>query len=353
MAEEVAHAIMRLRWVVVATPTHARYHLRGKVRGDQTGRLRVTLTLIDAATGRHLWADRFDGDCVDAFELEERVAVRVAAAIQPALRQAEADRALRQDSAHLSAWSLTMRALPYALLVDAAAEGMALELLEQAMEVAPYDALPVALAAWCHGLRGGHNMCPFPDKEKMTAHTLANRAAQLNAGDPLTETLLAASYTLAHELGRAAIHADRALALDGGSAWAWGRSGWIKAYVGQSAEAIERFRIARALAPSDPMNFLCSVGIAAGYFGLARYEESARWFERALSENPAAVWINHALTPAHLFAGRREHARRSLAEFARAFPDLTIVQIRSGLPYCSSYLDRVAEGLTSAGMRYS
>jgi hypothetical protein len=56
----------------------------------------------------------------------------------------------------------------------------------------------------------------------------------------------------------AALHADQALALDGGSAWAWGRSGWIKAYVGEAAEAIERFQIARALAPSDPLNFLCS-----------------------------------------------------------------------------------------------
>jgi tetratricopeptide (TPR) repeat protein len=246
-----------------------------------------------------------------------------------------------------------MRALPYVLLVEAAAEGMALELLEQAMELAPYDALPIALAAWCHGLRGGHNLCPLPDKEKVTAHALAGRAAQLNTGDPLAETMLAAGYTLAHDLETATIHADRALAIDGGSAWAWGRSGWIKAYAGESAEAIERFLIARALAPGDPMNFLCSVGIAAGHFGVARYNESARWFERALGENPAAVWINHALTPAYALADRKEHARRSLAELARAFPDLTIAQIRSGLPYCSSYLDRVAEGLESVGMRHS
>jgi hypothetical protein len=84
------------------------------------------------------------------------------------------------------------------------------------------------------------------------------------------------------------------------------------------------------------MNFLCSVGIAAGYFGLARYEESARWFKHALMENPAAVWINHALAPAHVFAGRSDDARRSLAEVARAFPDLTIAQIRLDQPYCST-----------------
>ena len=144
---------------------------------------------------------------------------------------------------------------------------------------------------------------------------------------------------------------DRALALDGSSAWAWGRSGWIKAYAGEAAEAIEHFQIARALAPADPLNFLCSVGVAAGHFWEARYDEAARWFERALAENPAAVWINHTLTPAYAFGGRKEQARQSLAELTRAFPGLTIAQVRFGLPYRSGFLDRIANGLESVGMR--
>ena len=265
-----AHARARgSRWRCRAS---ARYHLRGTVRDDGAGRLRVTVILLDVPAGRYLWADRWDGTCDDLFEFEERVAARIAPAIQSSVRDAEIDRASRQDPARLNAWELTMRALPRVLSVEAAAEEMALELLEQAMEVAPCDALPVALAAWCHGLRGGHNFCPRPDKEKAAARELAKRAAQLNAGDPLTETLLAAGYCLAHDLATAAIHADRALALDGGSAWAWGRSGWIKAYSGEAAEAIECFQIARTLAPADPLNFLCSVGIAAGHFWAARYD---------------------------------------------------------------------------------
>ena len=351
ITEEIAAALTRVRWFVVVVPARARYHLRGTVRDDSNGRLRVTITLMDATTGRYLWADHWDGNCNDLFEFEEQVAAQIAATIQPLMREAEIDRAGRQDAVRLSAWELTMRALPRVLSVEAAAEEMALELLEQAMECAPSDALPVALAAWCHGLRGAHNFSPRPDKEKTTARDLAKRAAQLNSGDALTETFLAAGYCLAHDLATAALHVDRALALDGGSAWAWGRSGWIKAYVGEAAEAIERFQIARALAPSDPLNFLCSVGIAVGHFWAARYDESARWFERALAENPAAVWINHNLAPAYALAGRREHARLCLTKLTRAFPGLTIVQVRSGLPFRRSYLDRVAGGLESLGMR--
>jgi tetratricopeptide (TPR) repeat protein len=267
------------------------------------------------------------------------------------MREAEIDRAWRKDTAQLNAWELTMRALPRVLSVEAAAEEMALELLERAMQVAPSDALPVALAAWCHGLRGCHNFCQRPDQEKASARELARRATLLNSGDPLTETMLSAGYCLAHDLATAAIHADRALELDGSSAWAWGRSGWIKAYAGEAAEAIERFQIARALAPADPLNFLCAVGIAAGHFWAARYDEAARWFERALAENPAAVWINHSLTSAYALGGRKERARQSFTELTRVAPDLTIAQVRSGLPYRSDFLDRVADGLESAGMR--
>ncbi len=351
ITEEIASALTRVRWIAVVVPARARYHLQGRVRDDGAGRLRVMISLLDAATGRYLWADRWDGGCNDLFEFEERVAERIAAAIQQPMREAEIDRAWRQDATQLNAWGLTMRALPRVLSVEAAAEEVALELLERAMECAPSDALPMALAAWCHGLRGCHNFSPRPDQEKAAARELAGRAAQLNTGDPLTETMLSAGYCLAHDLAAAAIHADRALALDGSSAWAWGRSGWIRAYAGEAAEAIERFQIARALAPADSLNFLCSVGIAAGHFWAARYDESARWFERALAENPAAVWINHSLTPAYALGGHKQHARQSLTELTRTFPDLTIEQVRSGLPYRSGFLDRIADGLESVGMR--
>jgi AraC-like DNA-binding protein/TolB-like protein len=349
-ADQIAAALIRLRWIVVGVPASARYHLRGKVRDDGTGRLRVTAILIDAAAGRSLWGDCWDGDSNDLFGYEDRIAARVATAIQQPICEAEIDGAWRQDGVRLNAWHLTMRALPRVLSIEPAAEGMALELLEQAIETAPHDALPLALAAWCRGLRGSHNLCSRPDREKAAARALAERAARLNSSDALTEIFLAAGYALAHDLSTAAVHADRAVTLDGGSAWAWARVGWLKAYSGEWAEAIETFQISRALAPADRMGFLSSVGIAAGHFGAGRYDEAACWFERGLAENPAAAWINHALTPAYVLGGRKEQARRSLAELRRAFPGLMIAQVRSGLPYPSSYLDRVAEGLEGAGM---
>ena len=125
-ADEIVAALIRLRWMMVTAPGRAGYHLRGKVRGDGTGRLRVTAVLIEAPSGRHLWADRWDGDGNDVFGFGERVAARIATAMPPVLRDAEIDRARRDDPAALNGWDLTMRALPRVLSIEADAEERAL-----------------------------------------------------------------------------------------------------------------------------------------------------------------------------------------------------------------------------------
>jgi adenylate cyclase len=313
--------------------------------------VRVTIRLIDSLTGRYLWAAAWDGDCHDSFGFEERIGIAVARVVQPALRAAEVERASRLKRGELTAWELTMRALPCVTSIEAAGESMALELLDEAMELAPRDPLPISIAAWCHGLRAGHHFTAHPEVEKAVARELAGRAARLNACDALAETMLAAGYTLAHDLEAAAVHAERALVLDGGSAWAWGRSAWIKAYRGQAREAIEEFQIARSLAPVDPLKFLWSVGVASAEFQMARYDESIRWYNRAMAENPASTWTSRFLAPAYVLAGRIDDGRRTIASFTTGFPDVTISTVRAGLPWNALYLDRVSEGLERLGMR--
>jgi TolB-like protein len=349
LADEIGMALWRLHWLKVAAPANAQYHLRGTIRvGEQC--VRVTTRLVDALSGGCLWAAGWDGAKRDPTGFEERVARGVARAIQPAIRGAEVERASRLNREDLTAWELTMRALPFVTKIDAAAEGVALELLHEAMVLAPRDPLPISIAAWCHGLRAGHHFTAHPDVEKAAARELAARAARLDAGDPLAEAMLAAGYTLAHDLEAATVHADRALALDGGCAWAWGRSALIKAYRARASEAIEEFQIARSLAPTDPLNFLLSVGIASAEFQTSRYAEAIRWYNRALAENPACTWTKPFLAPAYVLAGRIDEGRRVFTEFTTTDPELTIADIRSGLPWSASYIDRVSEVLETLGM---
>jgi TolB-like protein len=349
--DEIGVALWRLHWIKVAAPHHAQYHLRGSVRKDDRGCERVTVRLLDTLSGRYLWAANWDSDGHDPIGFEERIAIGVAKAALPAVRAAEVERASRKDRSDLTAWELAMRALPCLISVEAAGEGMALELLDEAMHRAPHDPLPISMAAWCRGLRAGHHFTAHPEVEREAARKLAQRAARLNAGDPLAETMLAAGYTLAQDLEAAAVHAERALELDSGSAWAWGRSAWVKAYRGYARQAIEEFQIARSLAPADVLNFHWSVGIAAAEFQSARYRESIDWYHRALAENPASTWIKRFLAPAYVLAGRVDEAHHTFAEFTSAFPDLTITAVRSSLPWNAVFFDRVSEGLETLGMR--
>ena len=126
LSDEIAAAIWRLHWINVVAPSHARYHLRGKICA-MLAAVCVTVFLIEASIGRTLWAERWDGDCNNIFGLEETVAAGVVRVIQPALREAEIDRARRQDRASLTAWELTMRALPSVVSLAAASEGIALD----------------------------------------------------------------------------------------------------------------------------------------------------------------------------------------------------------------------------------
>ena len=246
-----------------------------------------------------------------------------------------------------------MRALPMVLAADPAAHATALELLDRAIELGPQDAVAISLAAWCHGLRAGHHFTRAPGSERRAALGLAARASALNAVDPLADAMLSAAYMLAHDLVAAETHARRALAMDGGSAWGWGRLAWVHAYRGETAQTIECCQIARVLAPSDPLGFVWSIGIAAANFELGRYDQAVRWYRRALVEQPKAVWINRFLASAAALAGKKEEARHSRVILGRTFPDLTIAQIRTGLPHTPLLLDRLAEGLESIGMPIS
>ncbi len=330
----------------------AHYHVHGSVRTDESGQLRITVTLLDAASTRCLWADTWNGEPDTAFAFQERVAHRITAKLRTALRDAEIERAWHREPEELTAWEPTMRSLSRAVIVEPGAQTEALELAERAMELAPFDPLPLAVAAWCHGMRAGHNFTTRPEGERQAARALARCAAQLRARDPTAEALLASAYTLAHDLDLAALHVERALDLDGGCPWAWQRSGWIKVYSGQLAEAVEHFQIARALDPLDPLGFLNDDrSQAAANFEAARYREAAHWFKRGIAESPSALWANRFLAPSYALSGRKDEARASLRELTGVYPDWTIARVRTALPHTASFVDRASTGLESVGMR--
>ena len=344
--DQIAATLRRLPWAKIVAPSEARYRLRGEVWADGV-RQRITLTLVDALTGRCLWADRLEGAVDELLRLEDHISLRLSGVLGSMARKLRIDPRWREEPAQLDAW-LAIRELPVALAIEPTTQ--MLDLLERAIEIVPQDPLPLSLAAYWHGVRGGQHFVPHADRERRTASALAARAATIETSDALAATTLAAAFTLAHDLDNARAHAGRALALDGGSAWAWSRSGWIHLYEAEANEAIDRFQIARILAPADPLSWLLLTGIGIAHFQLGQYEEAAHWCQRGLAQQPRALWINRYLAPIYALAGNREAARVTFAEHRRTFRHLTIAEVKIAIPPKARLFEPLADGLASLGM---
>ena len=319
LADEIALALSRLRYVTVGTPHDARYHVRGKVNANEAGRMRVMVTLSDAGSGRFLWADTWEGERDETLAFEARVADRITAKLQAAIRGVETERAWRREPEELTAWELTLRAQSRAMVVEPTSQVEGLELASKAAELAPLDPLPLALAAWCHGMWA--TMTPRCAEERAVARTCAERAAQLRARDPSADAFLAGTYMLLHDLDAAEVHLDRALALDGGCAWAWQRKGHLKVFRDRPEEAIECFQISGSLDLTGSLYGFNSFGLGFANFDAGRYAEPARWWKRGMVESPAEWWANRFLAPTLGLLGRKDEALPRLRALRLAHPE--------------------------------
>ncbi len=349
IADELATALTRAGVAVAGNAGSARYHLTGILRGlgPQT---RLTSRLVDAETGRHLWAYRSDDAFLDGEGREDQLAARIAAALQPCLRLAEIDRARRKPDSDLTPQDLALKAMPGVLALDAEGNARALDLLELATDRDPDNALATALAAWARAQRIVYHFSATPVEERTRSADLARKARNL-ADDATVLAILGNALTALHDLDAAGLVIRKALSVDAGSAWAWSRSGWIDVYRGDSESAIERFNIALDLAPNDPLAFNSFVGIGCAHFNAGRYSDAARWQERALGEHPSATWIHRTLCPAYVLGGDETEARRSLANLREHYPQLTVALVQQGLPPLPhAFRHRVVEALHTVGL---
>jgi AraC-like DNA-binding protein/tetratricopeptide (TPR) repeat protein len=349
IADELATALTRSGVSVTNQPGSARYHLTGVIRGSDR-QTRLTFRLIDAETGRHLSAHRCDGALGDDATPDEHLATRIVAALQPCLRLAEIDRASRKPDVDLSPHDLALRAMPCVLSLNADSNAHALDLLERAMERDPDHALATALAAWAYGQRVIYHFAATPNEDRARSAELA-RKAQTLAGDATVLAILGNALTFLHDLDTADLVIRKALSIDGGSAWAWSRSGWLDVYNGHAESAIERFKIALELAPNDCLAFNSMVGLGCAHFGTGRYLDAAGWQQRALVEHPSATWIHRTMCPAYVLVGAESEARRSVTALREHYPELTVSGVQQGMPPLPrSYCDLVFNTLHSAGL---
>ncbi len=370
IVEDLIMALSRFRWLFVIARNSSftykgravdvkrvgrelgvRYVLEGSVR--KAGNLiRIAGQLIDASTGAHLWADRFDGELKDIFHLQDQVTARVVTVIAPKLVGAEIERAQRKPTDRLDAYDYYLRGEASSRPWTREANSEALRLYCKAIELDPDFASAYGRAAFCYVQRKARGWMINRDQEIAEGARLAKLAVRLARDDAVA--LCWGGYALAylvHDLESGATFLNRALTLNPNDDAAWVLSGWVKAWLGEPEAAIQQLAHAMRLSPLDPLTFVMQAAIGFAHFLAGRYDEGSSWAERALRERPDFLL---ALVPAavnNALAGYLSAAQRATTALRRLNPSLRISNIGDLIPLRRPEdLARLAEGLRKAGL---
>jgi TolB-like protein len=370
VVEDITTALSRLRWLFVIARNSSftyrgravdvrqvgrelgvRYILEGSVR-RVGARVRITGQLIDAATGAHLWADRFDGGVEDVFDLQDKVTASVVGAIAPRLEQAEIERAKRKPTENLDAYDYFLRGMAAFHQFSRGANVEALAMFSRAIELDPDYASAYGMAARCYLQRKGFGWVGDLGPDAAEAERLARRAADLGRDD--AAALCNAGFTLIVVVGKleeGAALIERSIALNPNLAWTLHFSALAKALLGEPEVALEQAERAMRLSPQDPQMFAMRAAAGVAHFVAGRTEEALLGAEAALREQPNFLVGMSLAAASGGLAGRLDEAGRAMAHLRQLNPELGMSSVQELLPFRRPQdFERWAEGLRRAGL---
>jgi len=370
IVEDIIAALSRIRWLFVISRNSSftyrgqavdakgvgqelgvRYVLEGSVR-KSGNKVRITGQLIDATSGTHIWAERFEGLLDDLFELQDQIAESVVGAIAPQLERAEIERAKRKPTESLDAYDYYLRAM--AKLHNGSRETIeqALPLFYKAIELDPEFASAYGMAAWCHFWRKLNGWMTDRTLEIAEGTRLARLAVSLGRDDAVA--LTRGGHALSHftgDIDGGIALLDRARLLNPNLAPAWFLGGILRALHGEADAAIEHLTHAVRLSPLDPEMFRMQVGMAIAHFFAGRFDLATDWAEKALGNLAGFLPAVAMVAASHALSGRMDKARLAMQRLRELDPTLRISNLKDWLPIQRPEdLARFAEGLRLAGL---
>jgi adenylate cyclase len=347
VAEDLITELARARWFsVVARNTSfgykgkgadskqlarelgVRYVVEGSLR-KAGNRVRIGCQLVEAASGEHLWAERFDGTLEDSFELQDKITETLIGSVAPVLRTAEVERARRKPEASQDVYDLVCRALLPAFAETAEDNEEALRLLGLVLETDPGYPLANALAAWCRQQRHLMNWPGGEDDDREAAKRLA-RVAIAEGGDvPLALAVagaVRAALTRDHDSALAAV--DRATMINSNAAIVLGFDALTRCLCGAYDKAIEHAKKAMHLSPLEPLVYhaACAAGLACLFTG--RNEEAVTHARKAIEGNRNFAFPYCVLALGCARLGQREEAAQAVRRLVGAAPSFRIGTLR-------------------------
>ena len=326
MVEDIVTGLSRIKWLFVIARNSSfvykgkavdirqvgrelgvRYVLEGGVR-KAGNRLRITGQLIEAETGAHIWADRFDGALEDVFDLQDQITDRVVGVVEPSLQRSEIERSRRKHPDSLDAYDLYLRALPHMTLAMPADAKIAAGFLERALELDPSYVPARARLAHCHQIY--FESAGLADEADRTAAVRHARIATASGTDDATA--LAVAAFVINSMGKdkeTALNAiERALALNSSCAAAHYFGALMYAFAGDPAPAIASANRALRLSPFDPAIFQAHIALGLAAIVEGRYDEAASHCARAAQANPGFGWLYFFHAEALALSGRLKEA---------------------------------------------
>ncbi len=338
MVEDIITGLSRIKWLFVIARNSSfvykgkavdirqvgrelgvHYVLEGGVR-KAGGRLRISVQLIEAETGAHLWADRYDGPLEDIFDLQDQITDKVVGIVEPSLRRSEIERSRRKRPENLDAYDLYLRAVPHMTTAMPADATIAAGLLKDALRLDPNYAAAHALLAWCHEIcfsRAG-----FGDADRIAGVRHA-RAAIASGTDDATALATAAFVIalLSKDYKAASSGIERALSLNSSCAAAHYFGSQVQAFTGNAAGAIAHANSALRLSPFDPLAFMAHLALGVAAFQEARYDEGSSHFAKAVQANPRFSTLYFTQAIALALAGCVEEAKPIVRQGLELQPD--------------------------------
>jgi TolB-like protein/class 3 adenylate cyclase/tetratricopeptide (TPR) repeat protein len=369
IVEDIITALSRIHWLFViarnssftykgksvdvkrvARELGVRYVLEGSVR-KASNRVRITGQLVDATTGAHVWADRFDGTLEDIFDLQDRVTSSVVGALEPKLRQAEIERSKRKRTESLDAYDAFLRGVAHYHVVTDTSYTRAFGFLKTAISIDPSYAPALALAARCKMRQCLYGWVPWSEPEIQEAVRLARAAVEADRDDP--EALANSSMVIAY-LGKdydlAMSVAERAVTLNPNSSEVRGTSGGTAVLCGLVDDGIRHAKEAMKLSPLGPDTYYFCYCIALAHLLAERFGDAVSWCERAINESPNYITTYHVLAASLAHLGRLDEARAAIQKLLSLQPDSTLERAARAGYRKPKHMAIWLDGLRKAGL---
>ena len=335
----------------VAKNLGVRYVLEGSVRKGGN-RVRITGQLIDAESGTHLWASRFDGDLEDIFDLQDKVTESVVGAIEPSLRMAEIERSRHKPPHDMNAYDLYLRSLPELQAMRPEQNRQALDYLHRAIELDPAYALALAHLAWAYEERLTRDWGAYGDNDRETAISLARRAIAADRDDAMV--LVLAGFVLVmiardYDQGMQAVR--RAREINPNIAFVTFLAGTALLFCDQVDAAIELIEHAIRVSPGDPGAFFFYSGLALAYLCKGRPQEALEHATRSASIYDGWDTTYRVMAAALAHLGRMDEANSAVERLLELAPNATVSGLRERWPFRNrDKLEKILQGLRLAGL---